>query len=376
MSTGAYENLERELKNLYSQVPPPAGELAPGRERMLAEAARLKAEVTRSPAATARTPQIERPERRRRMNPLFAYKILAAVLAIVVAFTGAGGGVALAGDSLPGDLLYPVKIVTEEVRLLMTTDPADHAELAMTFATERVREMERLSNQGQAVPDSTVARLTRLMEQSMNQIALSRPDEVTPLWQRVRERARTQQQILERVRTRAPEESQDALRRASRVMERAMESAGAALGEPQRLREEHQYRYEGTPGPHGESSPPLRQELQQIRQEYQHRYEGTPGPHGQASPSPGNEPQHLQEQNQYQYQGTPGPHGQASPSPEPQQNQEQHQYRHEGTSGQQGQGPSGPNDDSGPHGGESGSGDDTTGPSDSGNQGGGSGKGN
>ena len=43
MSTPAHEDLERELKKLYSQVAPPPRGLVPGKERMLAKASRLKA---------------------------------------------------------------------------------------------------------------------------------------------------------------------------------------------------------------------------------------------------------------------------------------------------------------------------------------------
>jgi len=43
MSTPAPEDLERELKKLYSQVAPPPRGLVPGKERMLAKASRLKA---------------------------------------------------------------------------------------------------------------------------------------------------------------------------------------------------------------------------------------------------------------------------------------------------------------------------------------------
>jgi hypothetical protein len=359
MSAARHEDLEGQLKKLYSQVPPPPSGLAAGRERMLAEAARLRAQLVTRPLSTDQT---EKTERRRKMNLLFAYKMLAAVMAVALAVVGAGGGAVLAADSLPGDLVYPVKLAMEDIRLLLTTAPADRAELAMAFATERVQEMVRLTEQNRLVPDSVVARMTRQMEETIAQIAQSRPEEVPALLQRVMDRTRDQQQILEQARTTAREGSQAALGRASQVMERAHQVASAGLrdperfqreyqrrhegtlapqgepspvNEPQRSQEEYQHRYEGTPGPHGQPSPSLAQEPQQS----QYQYEGTPGPHGQASPSPTNEPQQSQEQHQYQYEGTPGPHGEPAPSPinEPQQSQEQHQYEHEGTPGPHGE---------------------------------------
>jgi hypothetical protein len=334
MSTAEYKDLEGQLKKLYSQVPSPPSGLAAGRERMLTEAGRLRAQVVTRPLSTDQT---EKTERRRKMNLMFAYKILAAVMAVVLAVAGAGGGVVLAADSLPGDSVYPVKLFTEDVRLLLTTDSANRAELAMTFASERVQEMVRLTRQNRLVPDSVVARMTRQMEQTMAQIAQSRPEEVPALLQRVMERTRSQQQLLEQTRTAAREGSQAALGRASQVMERAHQAASAGLGDPERFRQEYQHRHEGTLAPQGEPSPA--NEPQRSQEEYQHRYEGTPGPHGEASPSPVREPQQSPEQHQYQYEGTPGPHGEPSPSPinEPQQSQEQYQYQHEDTPGPHGE---------------------------------------
>jgi hypothetical protein len=334
MSTAGHEDIEGQLKKLYSQVPPPPGGLATGRRRILAEASRLRAQLVTRPLSTDQT---EKTERRRKMNALFAYKILAAVMAVVLAVVGTGGGVVLAADSLPGDFVYPVKLFTEDVRLLLTTDPASRAELAMAFATERVQEMVRLTKQDRLVPDSVVARMTRQMEETMAQIAQSRPEEVPALLEQVMQRTRTQQQLLEQARTAGREESQVALGQATQVMERAHQAASAGLGDPERFQREYQHRQGGTLVPQGEPSPV--NEPQRSQEEYQHRYEGTPGPHGEPSPSPMNEPEQSQEQNQYQYEGTPGPHGEPSPSPtnEPEQSQEQHQYQHEGTPGPHGE---------------------------------------
>ncbi|MGB3903741.1 MAG: DUF5667 domain-containing protein, partial [Anaerolineae bacterium] len=94
------------------------------------------------------------------MNVMLAYKVLAVVMAAVVAIAGAGGGVVLAADSLPGDLLYPVKLISEDVRLALPLKPADRAELAMAFVRERVQEMAQLANQGEVIPDTVLTRMT------------------------------------------------------------------------------------------------------------------------------------------------------------------------------------------------------------------------
>ena len=328
MTTPAYEGLEGELKKVYSRVPAPPRGLAVGREKMLAEAARL--EAVRGPLSATQKVQTRQPERRRRMTHLLAYKVLAAVMAMVIAFSGAGGGVALAADSVPGDILYPVKLAVEDVRFFMTMNPAQRAELTMTFATERVREMERLVLRNQAVPDSTVARMTRQMEQTMAQIALAQPEEVPALMQRLMERTQTQQQLLEQLQTRAQEQSQAQLRTAAQVMERAQQMAATAAGDPQQFQQQYQHRYQGTLAPQEEPAPAG--EPERSRNENQNRNETMTGPAEEPSGAPVQE----QEQSRNEYQNrNEGPQEEPSPAQEQQQNQYQNQNGNEGAPGPQ-----------------------------------------
>jgi hypothetical protein len=247
------------------------------------------------------------------MNVMLAYKVLAAVMAVVLAVTGVGGGAVLAQDTVPGDPLYPVKLLSEDARLAFTQGPADRAALVMAFVAERVEEMERLALRGDEIPAATVTLMTRQMEQVMAEIARSRPEEAPALLERVMENTRIQQQALEQAGAGAGEQTQARLQEACQVMERIRQSAE---NDPAYLEYQNQHRYEGTPGPHGEATPEPTGEGQQSREQSQYGYEGTPGPHGQASPEPTGEPQYNQNQEEYQqrYEGTPGPHGQGSPT--------------------------------------------------------------
>jgi hypothetical protein len=67
------------------------------------------------------------------------------LLSVVVVITGAGMGTAYASQSsLPGDLLYPVKISTESLREWIETDTAGDVSLQIEFAARRIDEMEQL----------------------------------------------------------------------------------------------------------------------------------------------------------------------------------------------------------------------------------------
>jgi hypothetical protein len=285
------------------------------------------------------------------MNLVLAYKALAAVLAVAVAIAGMGGGVVLAAEAVPGDILYPVKLLSEDVRVALTPDPAGKAELEMAFVALRVQEMARLAQQGEDVPGDVVARMTQQMQQAMLEIASARPEEVPALLERVMERTRLFQQVLEGAATGCSAATQARLREASQVMERTrldaendpkfleyqlqhgnegtpgphQEMSPTPGGAGQQMQEQHSY--QGTQGPQGQATPSQQQE--QTRQEEQRRYEGTAGPQGQGAPtptlesddsaepdgstSPGAEQGQVQDENQYGREGTPGPHGEQSP---------------------------------------------------------------
>lgn len=75
--------------------------------------------------------------------------MVAIIVAVILAVCATGGGTAYASqDSLPGDVLYPVKLGTEQARLILATNDLDKAELYLTFANSRVGEMTAVVERG------------------------------------------------------------------------------------------------------------------------------------------------------------------------------------------------------------------------------------
>jgi hypothetical protein len=70
--------------------------------------------------------------------------------------------VAASGSSLPGTLLYPVKLATESVRLALTPSDLGKAELNARFADERIDEIIRMAEKGElAFIEETTDRMDR-----------------------------------------------------------------------------------------------------------------------------------------------------------------------------------------------------------------------
>jgi len=73
----------------------------------------------------------------------------AVALALVAALTlGSVTAVAAADDAGPGDLLYPIDIAAENLRLDLAGSPEAEVELRAGFAAERIAEVQRLLQDG------------------------------------------------------------------------------------------------------------------------------------------------------------------------------------------------------------------------------------
>lgn len=87
---------------------------------------------------------------------LYRVAIFAAALLVVV--LGAGGTVYAAQGSLPGDVLYPIKIhVTEAIETALAVTPTQKAQVQAALASRRLEEAQALAAQGRLNASTTQA---------------------------------------------------------------------------------------------------------------------------------------------------------------------------------------------------------------------------
>lgn len=104
------------------------------RMRFLAEARALSKEPARRPAWG-----------------FFRLAPVALLLVLVIFFTGASTIVG-ATQSLPGDALYSLKLLTEKTRLRLVRDPQTRLELEQSFDRQRLEEVDELINRSRTAP--------------------------------------------------------------------------------------------------------------------------------------------------------------------------------------------------------------------------------
>lgn len=115
----------RTLKALAPTEPMRADAVAAGRRRFLAQAEKLQAE----------------PNRRFLWQPwLGRLAVTAATVVLLTAILG-GGAAWASADSLPGDSLYQIKLLVQELRLFFTFDPRAKVDLRVEFNNQRVEEV-------------------------------------------------------------------------------------------------------------------------------------------------------------------------------------------------------------------------------------------
>jgi hypothetical protein len=215
------------VKSLSETVPAPHG-LVPGRQRFLAEAARL------------------REARAARRQPTPALRLATAVAMIVLVVGAALGAERAAAASLPGDPLYGARLAAERVRLALTLRPQNRAALLEARAGQRMDEIVSLLEQGRAIDGAVSGRAVEHLQQALAAAAWLEDAAAPPALLRLAEAIRLREQAM---RGAAGESPDPAVRALLREMERVREEAHLGQGDPSGLRE--RLRHGAPPEPTG-----------------------------------------------------------------------------------------------------------------------------
>jgi len=107
----------------------------------------------------------------RKSRPLFGWKPQWAtvIITVLVLILAGGGTVAAAGNSMPDEPLYPVKLATEQARLTLTPSDIGKAQLAAELADKRINEIIYLADKGKA---QQIAVATRRLDTLLARVAI------------------------------------------------------------------------------------------------------------------------------------------------------------------------------------------------------------
>lgn len=97
--------------------------------------------------------------------PLF--KALAVILLVVALLAGSSISVYAAQNSLPGEALYNLKTISEDIRLSLTFSPQAKLDLTLEYTNRRLNEIQSLVVDGKPLPDQAANRYQQELDEAL-----------------------------------------------------------------------------------------------------------------------------------------------------------------------------------------------------------------
>ncbi len=249
--------VERELDEYGKRILSPLQAAPPSDPRMMAEEkARflLKGEDLRNnlipKLAEKQQKQTDRQDGRYRgffSTPI--YKALAIAVIVLVLITASSITVFAAQSSLPGDPLYTIKSISEDIRLSLTFSTEDKLDLTLDYANHRVDEIQGLVSQGKSLPEQTSERYQRELEQELELAAQLDDQQLQSALIQIKAQAESQGMTVEELITHLPNQASPAIMRLQERLREQVQLSTIGEQNPQAFRKEIHAREHGRQGP-------------------------------------------------------------------------------------------------------------------------------
>lgn len=240
--------VRRGLQQLRETPPPVPASWQAARAAFLTEARQLASEsvtfapVVRRKGWAGKTFHTLIPSLKE-ANPMV---MLLKIALIVSLMTGTGvGAVAAAQGSLPGSLLYPVKIAWENAQARLAATPEAQLEQALAMAQVRIAEMLQLAERGQDIPNQTVERYELHLNAAIQAMGELPEPTQTQTRAQIQEQLALHEQILAQIRERLQEHAAGAapgaaletpLREMDGILKRSQDRLQDPHGDPPAIR--------------------------------------------------------------------------------------------------------------------------------------------
>ena len=228
----------QQIKNVPEREP---GRAAQNRSNYMAMAHSL---ATQTRPTVSETPFLRLKEwigsisfpllRKERFSMVSIFTTIAIVLGLV--FGGAGATVFAAQDSLPGQALYNVKTLSEDVRLELTSNPEAQFQLALALANRRALEIGTLIQDGELLPPAIATRLQSHMQLAMNLAAGMDDTEQTSALLELQRHIRDQDQVMGQSRVNAPDFTDPVLAQIRSQIQNQLKLVDIGLEDPLQFR--------------------------------------------------------------------------------------------------------------------------------------------
>lgn len=122
--------------------------------------------------------------------------MFAMLVVVTLALLGTGATAFAAGDSLPGETLYPVKLEIEDLRMGLTGETEAQVDLALDQAGERIGEMIAMRNAGSTVPEESFTRLAYHLNAALSLAAGQQDEDIEATLNHIHQRLQDQDRTM------------------------------------------------------------------------------------------------------------------------------------------------------------------------------------
>jgi hypothetical protein len=175
----------------------------------------------------------------RRKERSIMVTLVRVALALSMALGATGGTVAIAQASEPGEILYPIKVASEDVRLALTSDSEKAFDLLLEFAQERLEEIDALSEEGAPIPPQVTTRLQAHFEQALRYASSFDDANLVQAMERLSAMTQQQTQVIRQMQSQDAGNADGALQQTEQIVSRVRQAAEEGLEDPTTFRLRH-----------------------------------------------------------------------------------------------------------------------------------------
>jgi hypothetical protein len=303
--TKADDEFGKQILSPLKSTPPIDPQVAAGEKtRFLILAENLRKGFITNNRVLEKEQKVGLPSMLGRIQPML--RGLVAILIALIVLLGSSLTVYAAQSSLPGEALYPVKSLSENIHLSLTRSPHARLELILKFSQRRVGEISQLLAKGESIPSQVSESFQDELENAL-QIAMQMDDiQMLKALEKIKGQAESQGRSIDKLFAHLTEQNEPALVRLQERLREQVMLSEFGESDPQNFRNEireRQHRRDearkSTPNhfdtvttPKGSSITPLPSQAGDVREDANSQPTQAPdqdnGAPGQGNPDPGN----------------------------------------------------------------------------------------
>ncbi len=169
---------------------------------------------------------------------------MAALLIVIIILAASATTVYASRESLPGDSLYPVKMLSEDATIALAFSTESRINYEMDFADRRISEMQTLAASGVSIPLEVNDRLQNELDAILQYAAELEDTLILKLMPLLRLRSEVQLQAVDGLLTRVPEGDLPAVLQAQTRIREQIRLCAMGESDPQGFRMQVRQRYQ------------------------------------------------------------------------------------------------------------------------------------